>query len=110
MTTCTTEAMILQTRDYGESDRLVSFLARTGGRLQGIAKGARRSQKRFVHAFEPGSLVEVTYRTRKSLAWIEGCKLIEPHLGLRTDVERWGYAALVSEILLEMVPEAEPQE
>ncbi len=110
MTTHNTEAMILQTKDYGESDRVVSFLTRTGGRLNGIAKGARRSQKRFVHAFEPGSLVELTYRERRSLAWIEACKLLEPHLGLRVDVERWGYGALISEILLEMVPEAEPHE
>lgn len=105
-----TEAVILQTRDYGESDRLISFYTRLGGKLRGIAKGARRSQKRFVHAFEPSSLVELTYKERRSSIWIEACKLTEPHLALRTEVERWGYAALISEIILEMVPEAETEE
>lgn len=105
-----TEAIILSTRDYGESDRLISFYARTEGKLRGIAKGARRSRKRFVHAFEPNSLVQLSYRERKSLIWIESCKLLEPHMDLRLDVERWGFAALVCEIMLEMVPEGEPQE
>ncbi|MGV8073302.1 MAG: DNA repair protein RecO [Syntrophobacteraceae bacterium] len=105
-----TEAMILQTRDYGESDRLITFYTRTAGKLKGIAKGARRSRKRFIHAFEPCSLVELTYKERKSLIWIEACKLTEPHLALRAELERWVYSALICEIILEMVPEAEREE
>lgn len=105
-----TEAVILQTRDYGESDRLITFYTRVGGKLRGIAKGARRSRKRFVHAFEPCSLVQLTYRERRSLVWVEACKLLEPHLALRADVDRWGYAALLSEFFLEMVPEGELQD
>jgi DNA repair protein RecO (recombination protein O) len=105
-----TEAIVLRTQDYGESDRVVTFYTRAGGRIRGIAKGARRSKKRFANVFELCSLVELKYRTRKTSVWIEECKLLEPHLELRTGVERWGYAALVSEITLEMVPEAEAQE
>lgn len=104
-----TEAIILHCKDHGESDRLVAFYGEIAGRLKGIAKGARRSKKRFVHTFEPCSLVRLTYRARKGLVWIEACSLVEPHLGLRVDLNRWGYAALVSEIVLEMVPEGESQ-
>jgi DNA repair protein RecO (recombination protein O) len=104
-----TEAIILHCKDHGESDRLVAFYGKIAGRLRGIAKGARRSKKRFVHTFEPCSLVRLTYRARKGLVWIEACSLLDPHLGLRADLKRWGYAALVSEIVLEMVPEGESQ-
>jgi len=104
-----TEAIILTCRDYGESDRLIAFYGETAGRLKGIAKGARRSKKRFVHSFEPCSLVNMTYRVRKGLVWIEACKLLEPFLSLRTDLKRWGYAGLLSEVVLEMAPEGEPQ-
>jgi DNA repair protein RecO (recombination protein O) len=110
MSTFDTEAIVLRTQDFGESDRLVTFYTRTGGRLKGIAKGARRSRKRFANVFELCSLVELKYRTRKSLIWIEACKLLEPYLPLRNDIERWGYAALIAEIVLEMVPEADAQE
>jgi DNA repair protein RecO (recombination protein O) len=104
-----TEAIILSCKDHGESDRLIAFYGEIAGRLKGIAKGARRSKKRFVHTFEPCSLVRLTYRVRKGLVWIEACSLLEPHLGLRAELKRWGYAALVSEIVLEMVPEGESQ-
>jgi DNA repair protein RecO (recombination protein O) len=104
-----TEAIVLQTQDYGESDRLVSFYTRDGGKIRGIAKGARRSRKRFVNAFELLSLVDLTYKTTKSLVWIEACKLLEPHLALRAELRRWGYASLASEVVLEMVPEGDPE-
>lgn len=103
-----TEAIVLQTEDYGESDRLITFYTKLGGKLKGIAKGARRSSKRFVNAFEPCSLVDLTYKASRSLVWIEACKLIEPHLALRSDLQRWAGAALASEIMLEMVAEGDP--
>src|SRR5512139_3258573 len=104
-----TEAIILSCKDHGESDRIVAFYSETAGNLKGIAKGARRSKKRFVHTFEPCSLVTLSYRSRKGLVWLDACKLVDPHLSLRTDLTRWGYAGLISEIMLEMVPEGEPQ-
>jgi DNA repair protein RecO (recombination protein O) len=104
-----TEAIVLSTRDHGESDRLVAFHTAFCGRLRGIAKGARRSKKRFVNSFEPGSLVELECREKNSFYWIEACKLVDPYLPMRTDIEKWAYAALFSEIILEMVPEGESQ-
>lgn len=99
-----TEAIVLSARDHGESDRLVAFHTAHCGRLRGIAKGARRSKKRFANTFEPGSLVELECRERNSFYWIEACKLVDPYLPMRTDIEKWAYAALFSEIILEMVP------
>jgi DNA repair protein RecO (recombination protein O) len=104
-----TEAIVLSTRDHGESDRLVAFHTAQCGRLRGIAKGARRSNKRFVNTFEPGNLVELECREKNSFYWIEACKLVDPYLPMRTDIEKWAYAALFSEIILEMVPEGESQ-
>jgi DNA repair protein RecO (recombination protein O) len=104
-----TEAIVLTSRDYGESDRLVAFHTADCGRIKGIAKGARRSRKRFANTFEPCSLVDLECRERNSLLWIEACSLVEPYLPMRADVERWAYSALFSEIILEMVPEGEPQ-
>lgn len=109
MTVKQTEAIVLQTQDYGESDRLISFYTMDGGKIRGIAKGARRSRKRFANTFELFSLVDLTYKAKKSLVWIEACKLLEPHLALRCELRRWGYAALASEVVLEMVPEGDPE-
>lgn len=103
-----TDAIVLSTRDHGESDRLVTFHSAEFGRLRGIAKGARRSRKRFANVFEPCSLVRIECREKNSCIWIEACNLVEPYLPMRTDIVKWAYAALFSEIVLEMLPEGEP--
>lgn len=104
-----TEAFVLLSRDFGESDRLVTFYSSLGGKITGMAKGARRSRRRFVHAFEPGSLVALTYREKRDRIFVEGCKLVEPHLALRADIVRWGYAGLLMETVLRLAPEGDPQ-
>jgi DNA repair protein RecO (recombination protein O) len=104
-----TEAIVLSCKDYAESDRIIAFYSEVAGKLMGIAKGARRSKKRFVHTFEPCSLVKLTYRARKGLVWVDACTLLEPYLCLRADLQRWGYAALVSEIVMGMAPEGQPE-
>ena len=105
-----TDAIVLSSCDHGESDRLVSFHSADFGRLRGLAKGARRSRKRFANVFESCSLVRLECRERNSYLWIEACKLVEPYLPMRADIERWAYAALFSEIVLAMVPEGEPHQ
>ncbi len=107
MWTRRSEAIILRTRDHGESDRLITFLASGQGKLTGIAKGARRSKKRFVHTLEPLSLVLMTYveRTSTSLVRIDASELKNPFTGLRQELARLGYASLGCELVLELAPE-----
>ncbi len=109
MKTFETEAIVLTTRDHGESDRLVTFHCESCGRLRGIAKGARKSRKRFANTFESSSLVHLECRERNSYFWIEACKLVEPYIPMRMDIEKWAYAALFSEIIMETIPEGEAQ-
>jgi DNA repair protein RecO (recombination protein O) len=101
------EAVILRTRDYRESDRLITFFSRSQGQLTGIAKGARRSKKRFVHTLEPLSHVLITYADRSSsgLVRIDASELKNGFIELRTNLIRLGYASLSCEVVLEMSPE-----
>ena len=70
-----TDAIVLRVIDYGESDRIVTFCTADFGKIRGIAKGARRSRKRFANALEPFSCSRIHFsRSRpESLALIEGC-------------------------------------
>jgi len=109
MWTRRSDAIILRTRDHGESDRLITFFSSGQGRLTGIAKGARRSKKRFVHTLEPLSLVHLTYveRAPSGLVRIEASELRNPFTALRQDLARLGYASLGVELVLELAPERE---
>ena len=101
------EAIILRSRDYSESDRLITFFTRNQGQLTGIAKGARRSKKRFVHTLEPLSHVLLTYADRPTsgLVRIDASELKNAFTALRSDIARLGYASLGCEMVLEMSPE-----
>ena len=43
----TTQAIVIRSLNYGESDKILTFFTRDFGKLKGIAKGERRSKKRF---------------------------------------------------------------
>ena len=95
-----TTAIILNSLDYGESDRIVTFYTGEFGKLKGIAKGARRSKKRFPNALEPFSLLHVIFskRERDTLVLIENCDIINHHSGIRENLDK----TLVSSYLLEL--------
>lgn len=48
-----TEALLLRRVDYGESDLVLTLLTLKLGKVSALARGARRSQKRFGSALEP---------------------------------------------------------
>ena len=101
------EAIILRTRDYGESDRLITFFTEQHGQLTGIAKGARRSKKRFIHALEPLTYVVITYADRSAggLVRVDTSEMKNAFTALRANIRRLTYASLGCELVLELAPE-----
>ena len=75
-----TRALVLRTFDQGESDRLVHLYTESLGRVSAIAKGARRSRRRFPGTLEILTVLDVRIvdPPRSSLMRIEGAKLVEP--------------------------------
>jgi DNA repair protein RecO (recombination protein O) len=108
-----TEAIILRTRDFGESDRLVTSFSFLHGTIKGIAKGARRSSKRFVNSLNIFSHVSLEFRDRRSgdLLWIDSSELIDGFPGIRSNynqLSRASYAVELTEMLFPLnVPSRE---
>jgi len=107
VTTLRTEALVLRYVEYGESDLIIHLLVPELGKLAVIAKGARRSVKRF-----SGSLdlfnhirIQVDRRRRTALARLDQAKLIEPFTALRTECTRFALACHLLEILDRLTPE-----
>ena len=105
-----TPAIIITVRDYGEADRLVTFLTPARGRLTGIAKHARKSKKRFANCLEPLSrvILFLSDRARGDLEFLEKGEAVRSFMALRRDLTRLGAGALVAELAAEMAspPEA----
>ncbi|MBI2090358.1 MAG: DNA repair protein RecO [Deltaproteobacteria bacterium] len=95
-----TPAIVVRSWSFGESDKIVSFLTAEYGKVTGIAKGAKRSRRRFVNTLEPFSLVQLSFRDRPhtTLAFIHACDLIRPHKNLTTSLEKIACASYLMEV------------
>jgi DNA repair protein RecO (recombination protein O) len=104
-----TPAVVVRTRAFGESDKIVTFLTRDLGKIAGIAKGARRSKRRFVNVLEPFTHVDVTLRLRpgSDLAFVNACVLRDAPISLARDLMKFAYASYVLELTDRMVRERE---
>jgi DNA repair protein RecO (recombination protein O) len=85
-----TEAILLRSLDYGESDRIVTFYTRDYGKLRGIAKGARRSRKRFANALELFCRSHIVFsrKGRDSLALVEESRVHHHFEQIRQDLKK----------------------
>jgi DNA repair protein RecO (recombination protein O) len=95
-----TPAIVLRAWSYGESDKIVCFLTESHGKITGIAKGAKRSRKRFANSLEPFSLVNLRFQDSRSssLAFIHGCDLIQVFKNLTASLEKIAHASYLMEI------------
>jgi DNA repair protein RecO (recombination protein O) len=107
-----TEAIVLRVIDYGESDRIVTFCTADFGKIRGIAKGARRSRKRFANAIEPFCCSRIFFSRRSpdSLALIEGCDILSHFPGIRADLEKTLAASCLIDLTDHFTPEDKKSE
>jgi DNA repair protein RecO (recombination protein O) len=105
-----TEAIILRTKDLGESDLIVTFFSSLYGSLKGVAKGARRSSKRFVNSLSTFSLVDVEFSERRSgdLVWVESSELLDGFPGIRSDYNLLLMASYMVEMTETLFPSNVP--
>jgi DNA repair protein RecO (recombination protein O) len=106
------EAIILQSYNMGEGDRLVSFLSRREGRIRGVAAGARKPKTKFGSTLEPLSYIRIWFfeRETRELVRITQCELIESFMALHSDYPTSVVLALFCEITENVLPDREPSD
>lgn len=106
---CTAEAVVLSSIDYGESDKIVTFCTLEFGKIKGIAKGAKRSKKRFVNTLEPFSHIRLLFfqKPGRELVMLEQADVIGRFDNLLADIDRLAFGSYCLELLNEMTPEGQ---
>ncbi|MFO0704547.1 MAG: DNA repair protein RecO [Candidatus Andersenbacteria bacterium] len=67
MATFAVDALVLNRRDIGEADRLITIFSRTMGKQRVVAKGVRRTTSRMAAHLEPGRESHLFLVERRSL-------------------------------------------
>ncbi len=106
------EAIVLRTWPFQESDLLVSLLTRDLGKVRGVAKAALKSRKRFGGTLEPMTYVRAAYaeRPRQELVRLEQFEAIHSPLADPVDYLRAATLAFYAEVLESVLPDHDPQD
>lgn len=113
MESLTTPALLARVVDYGEADRICDLITRDAGRISAMARGARRSRRRFGGALSLFVLGEATVtapRPGRSLGVLERFdSLRDFSAGMSRDVVKAAHGSYVLELARELLPEAQPE-
>jgi len=104
------DAVVLRRRDLGEADRLLTVYSREYGKLQQVAKGARRPSSRKAGHLEVFTRVLIQAARGRELDVITQAEAIEPYLQLRTELVRVGQASYLIELIDRFTVDGEPND
>lgn len=84
-----TRAYVLSRVAYGEADLVVHLFTEELGRIPALARGARRSQKRFGGALEPIHTlsIDVSEKPGSDLSTLHEARLVTPRTAITTSLE-----------------------
>jgi DNA repair protein RecO (recombination protein O) len=97
-----TEAIVLHAFDYLETSRILRLLTRDAGVQSVLARGARRSRKRFGSAMDlfAQGVAEIHLRPNRELQTLGALDVTRARAELGEDVGRFTAASMISEIVL----------
>ncbi|HTQ10673.1 MAG TPA: DNA repair protein RecO [Fimbriimonadaceae bacterium] len=104
----TVHAIVLRRRDSGENDRRLTLLTRELGKIDVVAKGARKSGSRLAGSSDPLAVAEFSIATGKANRFITQAQPVASFRGLRTDYERLSFALALCELHSAILPWEEP--
>jgi DNA repair protein RecO (recombination protein O) len=106
------EAIVLRTYRVGEADKVVVFLTREHGKIQGLAKGARRPRSRFGGSLEIGTELDLTFFEKESreLVSVDRCDIIRSGFPSSGDPFLACTLAYFADLVDSFAPEREPNE
>lgn len=93
------EGVVLRTYKLGEADRIVVLFTRGRGKVRAVAKGVRRTRSKFGSRLEPGSMVQLQLYEGRNLDIVTQAERLENLDELRSDLDRYGRASLLLEII-----------
>jgi DNA repair protein RecO (recombination protein O) len=105
METILCDAIVIGTMDYREADRIVTLFTLEHGILRGLARGARRSVKRFAGALEPFARLQVRLVLKEGLSTLQEAEPLTVHPRLRGELARIALAGYACELTGALLPE-----
>lgn len=99
--------VVLRTYKLGEADRIIILFTRGRGKVRAVAKGVRRTKSKFGSRLEPAGVVNLQLYEGRNLDIVTQAESVQLHPNLRTDIDRFGRATVLLEIVDQIGQEGE---
>jgi len=104
------DGIIIRVRQFQEADKVAVMLTREEGKIQTVAKGARRPRNRFAAAIQLFTCVRAQLFRGRNLDTLSQVEIVESFRTLREDLVRTAYATYACELADALLPERQKQE
>ena len=102
------EALVLRVRDFSEADKILTLLCRDEGKVQAVARGARRPRNRLAGVSQPFTHCRLLLFRGRSLDTVSQAEALESFGHLREDLTQMAYASYMAELTDELVRDRDP--
>lgn len=108
----TTEAIVLNRRDFRETSILATFYSKDFGKVKGILKGIRGDRSRYGSCAELFGFNKIVFyeKTKSEFQNITQCDLIDGLFGIRKNLSAIAYATYLVELVDELTEPSEKNE
>lgn len=93
------DAIILKRRDFNEADRLLTVLTPRHGKIDVIAKGARKPTSTKAGHVELFTRVDMLIHRGRDFGILSQAEMVEPFLALRDNLQLGAYASYAAELV-----------
>ncbi|OUM94737.1 MAG: DNA repair protein RecO [Firmicutes bacterium ZCTH02-B6] len=93
------EGVVLRTRSLGEADKIVTFFTHTRGKVEAVARGARRPRSRLLGPTQLFTYGRYLLFEGKNLDTVSQGEIVQSFRPLREDLDRMAYASYAAELV-----------
>ena len=104
------KGVVIRQTKYSESDRILTIFTKDKGKIQAIAKGARKPKSKLISSTETFCYSEFILYKGKSLYNINQGDVINSFYSLREDIYKLSYATYILELIDSSLLEEEPND
>ena len=105
MTEIKKNGLVIQEKDLGENDKLLTILTERYGKVFVVAKGAKSVRNRHMASCQLFSYATFGLRKRGNYYYIVDSDLIESYYDIRTDITKLSLASFVCDVINDVVQE-----
>ena len=102
------EGIVIRTRDYGETHKIVTFFTREKGKIGVMARGAKKPKSRTSSVTQPFIHGMYLIQIGSGLGSLSQGEMITSLRSIREDIVKTAYASYLAELVDKLIDEKQP--